>query len=302
MNKPLFLCTGSDRRQVYAARRLSEACLNAAGQTACVYTFNTDGCPDVYGTADKVRNITSLDELPEKIDMLVLPMPCSNGLSISCAYGKMSCGDFVPYLNKNAIVTGGAMCAPMTEYFSSLGFETKDYYKREELVIKNCVPTAEGALFAAMRELDVTIRDLDVLICGWGRVAKACGRLFGAVGANVAAAARKREQLADAESMGFGAVAIDRLGEAAADFRLIVNTIPAMVLTDDVISRLNPSNLIIDLASKPGGTDFESCAGHNIRAIHALSIPGKYAPVTAGEIIADAVINIYNERSGTDVT
>lgn len=287
-NKPVFLCTGSDRRQLYAAKRLSSF--------AEVYTYNTDG------RIDGVTDIERLDCLPDRADLLLLPMPCGNGLNIPCAHGQLRCGDFTDYLKRSALVTGGRMGTPMIEYFNSLGFDTADYFRREELAIKNCVPTAEGALSLAMRELDVTVSGTRTLIIGWGRVAKACARLFAAAGARVCITARKPGQLAEAQSMGLETFELSQLFARAGGFRLIINTVPAMILTKDVVCETTEDCLIIDLASQPGGTDFAACAELSRKAIHALSLPGKCAPVTAGEIIADTVLNIYHERSGRNVT
>ncbi|MCD8094523.1 MAG: hypothetical protein LUE12_00045 [Ruminococcus sp.] len=145
-NKALFLCTGADRRQLYAAKKLNDIGI------AEVLTFRTDG------TAENVRSIDSLDELERSVDLLLLPMPCSNGLNIPVLGRQLSCESFLNCLGKSAIVTGGAMNTAMIEFFNSHGFDTADYYRREELVVKNCIPTAEGALSIALNELDVTVR------------------------------------------------------------------------------------------------------------------------------------------------
>jgi dipicolinate synthase subunit A len=286
--KPLFICTGADRRQLYAAARLS--------LFADVYLYKTDGC------LDGLNRVESLDEIPRPADMLVLPVPCGSGISIPCSQGTLSCSDFVGCLKRNAIVTGGKMPVAMIEYFHSRGFDTADYFRREELAVKNAVPTAEGTLSLAMRELDVTVNGCRTLICGWGRVAKACAKLFSAAGARVCITARSPAALAESESFGFESFDISQIFARAGGFRLIINTVPAMALTRETICETRKDCLIIDLASKPGGTDFDACAELSRRAIHALSLPGKCAPVTAGEIIADTVLNIYHERSGRNVT
>ena len=69
-----------------------------------------------------------------------------------------------------------------------------------------------------------------------------------------------------------------------------------MVLDKSILERADPDCLIIDLASKPGGVDFSAAAKLGIKVIWALGLPGKTAPVTSGEIIADTVINILSER------
>jgi dipicolinate synthase subunit A len=286
--KPVFICSGTDSRLVYTAEYLAGF--------ADVYTYKTDG------KARGAHDLSALDELEVKADMLVLPVPCGSGLEIPCAKGALCCADFLGCLDKNALVTGGKMPVPMIEFFNSSGFDTADYIRREELAVKNAVPTAEGALALAMNELDVTVRGTRTLIVGWGRVAKACAALFSAAGARVCIAARKPAALAEAQCLGYEAFPINELFARIGGFTLIINSVPAPVLTSEVVCETKRNCLIIDLASKPGGTDFAACDKLSRRAVHALSLPGKCAPVTAGEIIAETVLNIYHERSGRYVT
>ena len=77
-----------------------------------------------------------------------------------------------------------------------------------------------------------------------------------------------------------------------------MNTIPAAVLTESVLAQLRPGSLIVDLASRPGGTDFDAAARLGHRAIHALSLPAVCAPETAGEAVAQTVCSILSEREG----
>jgi dipicolinate synthase subunit A len=58
-----------------------------------------------------------------------------------------------------------------------------------------------------------------------------------------------------------------------------------------------PDILLIDLSSVPGGIDFAYAKDKGMRAIWALSLPGKYAPETAGSIICDTLME-YFEREG----
>lgn len=65
------------------------------------------------------------------------------------------------------------------------------------------------------------------------------------------------------------------LPENVRDFDVILNTIPAQVLTREVLDKTKTDVLVIDLASKPGGVDFEAARELNIKTIWALSLPGK---------------------------
>ena len=82
------------------------------------------------------------------------------------------------------------------------------------------------------------------------------------------------------------------------DHRLMLTASPvgASVLGASVLEKLPPASLIVDLASRPGGTDFAAAAALGHTALHALSLPGKCAPETAGEFVARAVLGILAER------
>jgi len=58
----------------------------------------------------------------------------------------------------------------------------------------------------------------------------------------------------------------------------------------------NEKSIIIDLASRPGGVDFDYGKKTGKRIIWALSLPGKVAPVTAGRIIYNTVVTLLNEK------
>jgi dipicolinate synthase subunit A len=54
--------------------------------------------------------------------------------------------------------------------------------------------------------------------------------------------------------------------------------------------------LIIDLASKPGGTDFRYAEKRGIKALLAPGLPGIVAPKTAGQIIAKTLSRLVSEQ------
>ena len=58
------------------------------------------------------------------------------------------------------------------------------------------------------------------------------------------------------------------------------------------------ARMIIDLASRPGGVDFEAAGELGLKTIWALSLPGKVAPITAGGIIRDTVLHMVAELDG----
>lgn len=67
------------------------------------------------------------------------------------------------------------------------------------------------------------------------------------------------------------------------------------MVTSSVIGHMAPPSLIVDVASKPGGTDFQAAEESGIKAIAALGLPGKVAPRTAGRILGDAIMQILKQ-------
>ena len=71
------------------------------------------------------------------------------------------------------------------------------------------------------------------------------------------------------------------------------------MLTRPLLEQLQPECLIIDLASRPGGVDFEAAGELGLKTIWALSLPGKVAPITAGGIIRDTVLHMMADLTGS---
>ena len=71
-----------------------------------------------------------------------------------------------------------------------------------------------------------------------------------------------------------------------------------IILLSDVrefLSKVDRNTMLVELASVPGG--FDVCAARELGAniSWALSLPGKYAPESAGTIIAESVLEILKE-------
>lgn len=169
-------------------------------------------------------------------------------------------------------------------------------FARDDLAIYNSIPTAEGTLHLAIEETDHTIHGSNVFILGFGRVGMTVAQTFYAMGAKVSVAARRSEDLARIYQLGYQAIKLADLKQHLTDIDLCINTIPYLILNKDVISVMNPNTLIIDLASAPGGTDFNFAQQKGIKAIHALGLPGKTAPKSAGLIIGKVLLDLLVEQ------
>lgn len=253
----------------------------------------------------KAAGFSELPALPVKIaeegendfDALVLPMPVSSdGTNINAPYEKEKLSlEVLDRVKKGGAVYAGGSFPALAEKCLEKGLRLKNYMKREELLIMNAVPTAEGTLEILLRELAVTVRDLDVLITGFGRVGEAVAGMLSALGAKVTVCARRPEQLAKAKNLSCRTVAFEEgFDEALKSCGAVINTVPAVIFDEKRLGLLKKETLLIDLASSSCIKD--PAAAEGVRVIWALSLPGKTAPVTAGRIIGQTLLNMLKEE------
>ena len=255
--KKLFAVVGTDARQAAAGRVLERAGYAVGG-------------------AEQVA----------LADYILLPLPLDAA--------RTPLAELLRAAKPGAVALGGRLSVQAKTIAQKAGVELVDYFARPELTVYNAIPTAEGCIGILLAERTRTCGH-NLLLLGFGRWA-ALGARLAALGANVTVCARRAEQRALAESLGLRGAELARLAALAPAFDTVVNTIPAPVLTEPVLAALRPGSLIVDLASKPGGTDFAAAQRLGCKAIHALSLPAACAPDTAGEAVARTVLTILRER------
>lgn len=176
------------------------------------------------------------------------------------------------------------------------GITASDYFGDERLEIMNLIPTVEGCIELMIRESDITVFGSKVLITGYGKIGKTLAGSLRALGAQVCVAARKKSDFAWAQINGLKTVEYADLKDCIGNFDFIVNTVPSQVLGEAELENVKKSCLLTDLASRPGGMDFAAAKLLGLKAVHALSLPGKTSPVSAAEYIYEAIIGILNQK------
>ena len=224
-------------------------------------------------------------------DYILLPMPLDAG--------KADLARILRAARPGTLALGGKVSPPVQAAADAAGIELIDYFQRPELASLNAVPTAEGCICLLMQLRERTIWQSPILVLGYGKVGRAVARRLQVLGGRVTVAARSPEQRAGARCAGCRAADLTQLCRLLPGFDAVVNTIPAPVLGKGELACLPAGALVIDLASMPGGTDFAAARALGIRAEHALSLPARCAPQTAGELVADTVLNVLEERGET---
>ena len=281
---------GGDMRQAVLCRRLSEYGL----EVAAFGVANGD-------IGDAVRCVDYKAAL-EKSRAVILPLPSfTNGKYVVTPFNggeAVSLSEILYNMSKDALLICGKADIVVRNSAYNHGIELVDCFESEELQIKNAIPTAEGAIEIAMRELPITLNGSKMLVCGYGRIGKILSSLLHKLGAKVYVCARKESDLAYAEAFGYTSVGYEEeaFKAALAKADAVFSTVPFCVVNKSVIQCMSRCKLIVDLASGDGGVDFEAAAEKGIKTIHALALPGKVAPVTAGENLADSIYSILAKR------
>ncbi|MGE5581222.1 MAG: dipicolinate synthase subunit DpsA [Bacillota bacterium] len=278
---------GGDARQIAVASALIQLFkkVKIFGHPQAMVPNPIESCTDIVTALADVR-------------VIVLPIGGMDDEGLVRSYQGEHSIDFGKYLSslpEETLIVTGSFTNRWLALAEKLKFKVLQYADDDEIAVLNSIPTAEGALQIAMEELPITIHGSKVVIIGFGRVGVTLARVFKAMGAQVIVSARRKSALARALEMGCQAILIDSLSEAAGNVDLIINTVPALIIDSGLIAEIQPETLIIDLASAPGGTDFEAAKKRNIKAILTPGLPGLVAPKSAGEILAATIPKLITD-------
>jgi dipicolinate synthase subunit A len=115
------------------------------------------------------------------------------------------------------------------------------------------------------------------LVTGWGRIARQLGPRLRALGCETFAAARKAGDRAEAEGCGLRTCTFDEVPGMAEELDFLINTVPAPVIPREVLARLRPDAVLLELASEES-FDRALAEELGLRAVYASGLPGRSAP------------------------
>ena len=286
---------GGDQRQVYMARQLADR----GHQT---YIWGLGACEEEVGQAVVCNGWETAVNASEAV---ILPMPVSSdGVRVHCPLLSEDRFLRIPALLDaldGRLLLGGRFSEALRGIAESRGVRWIDYYESEVLKLRNALPTAEGAIAIAMKELPVTLGGSATAVIGYGRIGSLLADKLRDLGMQVTVFARRSEQLTDAVLHRHSVYKMtcknrSRLAEAIpANCRVLFNTVPYRLFSKEQLERLPRGCVLIDLASAPGGIDHTAAAQLGIKSIWATALPGRHTPESAGVIIADVIEEILSE-------
>ena len=154
----------------------------------------------------------------------------------------------------------------------------------------NALLTAEAALGLLVPKLTCALAEAQTLILGWGRIGKCLDQLLRRAGMPVSVYARKESDRAMLSALGYTAVTLEQCKARMPDFKCIINTAPAPVLSQEDLDRAPKNCVKLDLASVRG------LFGEDV--IHARGLPGKYKAEASGKLIAGTILRRREEVFG----
>ncbi len=289
MYRRKYAILGGDMRNLYLAELLKKDY-----QYVEIYGFEKSGKPWA------IKN-SPLDYVLDGARVIVggIPLMSDNSyLTTPLSREKLTIGEVLEKIPENSLFIAGKIPDPITKQFAEKKVKCLDIVEREELAVLNAVPSAEGAIHILLQELPMTLMGSRILIVGYGRIGKVLAKMLQGFGAEVWAAARKYSDIAWIEAQGLKPVPMYQLARYVSDMDAIVNTAPALVITKEILEKTRNDCFLLDLASVPGGIDFKAAEAFGFKVNWALGLPGKIAPLTAGDIIRRTIYNIIEEEGG----
>lgn len=273
-----YAVIGGDARQSLILKKLSATC-------PCL----SFGVPE----GSKFSEVSETLELAVKnAQNLILPIPMHKGgnlnLRSECAYHVK---EVTGYMRKGQKVYAGCIPRECRELMSHKGVTYFDYMDQKEITIYNSIATAEGMIAEAISVYPENLHGKQALILGYGVCGKTLAHKLTGLDVRVCICARNETALMEANSYGMETMPFSKLSENIGGYSLIFNTIPAKVVTKEVLHKVNKQAIIFDIASYPYGIDLDAAKALSIHTEICMSLPAKYAPVSSSDILTKFILN-----------
>lgn len=267
---------GGDERM-----RLLAQMMAADGRKVC--SWELAGAPEPQALCDALAS-----------EIIVLPLPMEKAGKLNGT--ELAAADILRALRPAQRVFAGNVRTDTMARARMLGLDLTDYFAREELCVRNAVPTAEGAVETAMKHTSATLHGMPCLVLGFGRIGKLLAHDLAALGARVTVSARKLSDLAWIDAFGYGGVHTNRLSGKLGEFRIVFNTVPHQVMDEALLRELPEDCLLIELAGE-SGFDRDAVERLRLSYVRAAGLPGRVAPQTAALALKETLYQLMEEKA-----
>ena len=173
--------------------------------------------------------------------------------------------------------TDGILRSDINEACATYHVPVVNYMSNREFLIANAELTAEGLLSYVIMNTPFTLSGATGLVLGFGRCGSAIAKRLHVLGCRVDAYDLIPEQFENPKSYDF-----------------IINTIPATVVTEDILKPLRQDCILFDITPAPGGFDNAAVAALGLKLINCPHIPEITSPKAAGYTLGALAISYLN--------
>lgn len=234
----------------------------------------------------------SLEDFLANVKYIIAGTPFSRDGDILNSIGnrdKISIERFFESMSEEQVLFAGSICDKARSLSNRYNITIYDLLDDEEMAILNAIPSAEGAIEVALKSMKSTLHSANSLILGYGRIGKVLASILKGFSSNIYIAARKEADLAWIKAMGYIPIRYNELNRILGKMDVVFNTVPFLVLKENELECLDKRCVLIDLASRPGGIDFEKSKELKLETYWALGLPGKVAPRSVATYMADMI-------------
>ena len=294
-----YAVIGGDLRQVYLAAELARA-----GHSVCQSALCRSPEQILQGLDANTIPTFSPEDACRSSSCVICPIPFSkDGIFLNQNRSKKNypIQQFLLYLAPGQLFLAG--CIP--NEFSRTAREKNiccfDFMKDTALSHFNSIATAEGVLCEAIRLSPKNLQQSRCAVLGYGTCGRTITDKLKGMRCYVTVAAAPSLEISQAACFADQSLPLNAFFRQIREYDFIFNTIPATLLTKDILSRIRPDTAILDIASSPGGVDFAAAKELSLAAQACPGLPGKYAPLSSAQAILSSVSRIKSdfERSKT---
>lgn len=274
---------GGDLRQSYLARYLADL-----GHTVtCLATPNLPhlsnaGLLQAYSAANAVTNA----------GMVLCPIPFSrDGQFLTASEDPaVPIRELVEILHPGQLLAGGNLPESILEICGNRQITPLDFLKNERFLLENAALTAEGLLAVLIRDTPFSLKGRRALLLGYGRCGQETAFLLSGLSVNLTILEADKDRHQKAVNEHFNTIASNELSHYAMDFDLLINTIPAQILTPSQLAGLPGHCRLFDIASAPFGFCQKTVLSLGLSLVRCPGIPGQWMPQTAGELMGKIIL------------
>ena len=232
-----------------------------------------------------VREVRSTIDLNDDLSIIILPVKGVNdeGL-VKFKNSEISFKDYLDKANKDLIIYCGVKCS----YFDNYSFTVINLLDDEDVLEYNSKLTAQGLLIDLLSNIDMAVDEIKMDLIGFGHSGKAIYRMFSKLCPNIRIISK--QTMSDFEDFPVNIINYEDYKMLLDYPTIIINTAPSLIIDSKILKKLKHDTIILDIASSPGGVDYDVARELGITALLLPGLPSKYVSTSASRILSEKII------------